>query len=116
MALHSGPQYSLHHVLFVLFAACDCNGYSETCYYDNARRVSVCDNCTNSTTGDRCEACLPGFAMVTGIVATETNTAASPVAEVTSLICEGEAIRTLYNGDVCTSTGVLSEIRPEVQN
>ena len=36
---------------------CQCNGQTETCDLS----TGICINCSGSTTGDRCELCLPGY-------------------------------------------------------
>ena len=50
------------HVNSILFSTeCMCNGHASDCEYVASQSSSVCLNCTDNTTGDNCDLCLPGF-------------------------------------------------------
>ena len=38
-----------------------CNGHAADCQYNSARMLAECINCTDNTSGDSCDNCLPGF-------------------------------------------------------
>ncbi|XP_006820869.1 laminin subunit beta-1-like [Saccoglossus kowalevskii] len=40
---------------------CGCNGHATSCHYDETKGTGVCDDCTDNTTGDKCELCLPSY-------------------------------------------------------
>ncbi|XP_070582124.1 laminin subunit beta-1-like isoform X2 [Ptychodera flava] len=40
---------------------CGCNGHASSCIYDEIKQYGVCQDCTDNTTGDKCEMCLPSF-------------------------------------------------------
>ena len=42
-------------------AECMCNGHANDCEYIESQSSAVCLNCTDNTTGDNCDLCLPGF-------------------------------------------------------
>ncbi|KAK0065807.1 laminin-like protein lam-2, partial [Biomphalaria pfeifferi] len=40
--------------------ACLCNGHATSCAYDQVKGRGVC-NCSDNTTGDNCDTCMPGY-------------------------------------------------------
>ena len=52
--------------IFTLFTACDCNGMSDTCFFDpdlyrQTGRGGHCTNCRGNTDGPHCAYCKPDF-------------------------------------------------------
>ncbi|XP_071494248.1 laminin subunit alpha-1-like [Diadema antillarum] len=40
---------------------CGCSGRAESCVYDEVKGYGVCQNCTENTSGDKCEVCLEDY-------------------------------------------------------
>lgn len=47
--------------MYFMTTECNCNNHSVDCAYSDALQSSNCTSCTQNTTGNNCELCLPGF-------------------------------------------------------
>uniref|UniRef100_A0A674HD56 Laminin EGF-like domain-containing protein n=1 Tax=Taeniopygia guttata TaxID=59729 RepID=A0A674HD56_TAEGU len=61
-----GEKLSLQHGVCRVFAACDCNGRSQECYFDPELYRATghgghCMACAGNTDGPRCERCRDSF-------------------------------------------------------
>ncbi|KAJ8038680.1 Laminin subunit alpha [Holothuria leucospilota] len=71
---------------------CGCNGRADSCTYDEVKGYGVCDNCTENTTGDKCDHCIENFYMNPGNISDSTACIACHCSEAGSVpgsICNG---------------------------
>lgn len=40
---------------------CGCSGRSTSCTYNEVKGYGVCDNCTENSTGEKCDHCIEDF-------------------------------------------------------